>query len=278
MKRKLFIILMLIIWMISTSLLVKDLWQSNQDEKAFKELRKQVETKNSTDIKNDEKNEENNQRNNHQMIERKRDEEPINRRLESSPQVLEQYKKLVEINNEFVGWLEIENTKINYPVMQTADDEEYYLYRNFERDYSPSGTPFLSAHSRAEGMNNQIIVYGHNMNNGTVFSDLLRYKEKEFWEETPQIGFDTLYKERSFEIFAVFEIDVTVGNGHFEFYNYPEFQNNEEFMMFIKEVEALALYDTKVDVRFGETILTLVTCENDALSKRMVVMGVEKKE
>ena len=255
MKRKLFISLMSIIFIFSSIMFFKDIWQRYQDENRFEILRNKIEKQSSTN-KNDFKN--------------------IEENTDKELQILPQYKDIIEINDEFVGWIEIENTKINYPVMQTPNNEEYYLHRNFKKEYSVSGTPFLSAKSLIYDSNNQIVIYGHNMKNGTMFSDLLLYKDKEFWKNNSIIFLDTMYNRKKFEVFAAFEIDAEIGNGHFEFYKYSTFRDNDEFKAFLKEIEALSLYNTEIDINFGETILTLVTCDKENSSNRMVVMGVEK--
>ena len=168
-------------------------------------------------------------------------------------------------------------TNIDYPVMHTPSNEKYYLHRDFEKEYSTSGTPFLSADNTVETDNEQIIIYGHNMRNGTMFSDLLLYKKQVFWEENPYISFDLLSSEDNYEIFAVFEIDVEIGSGHFPFYQHTSFETEEVFEAFLSEVTDLSLYDTGIVPTCGETILSLVTCDEYSGNDRIVVMGVKKE-
>ena len=189
-----------------------------------------------------------------------------------------QYAELATVNPDFVGWIKINNTNIDYPVMHTPSNEEYYLHRGFGKEYSSSGTPFLSADNTLEANNEHIVMYGHNMRNGTMFSDLLLYKKQAFWEENPYIYFDTLSGENSYEIFAVFEMDVEVGNGHFPFYEHTSFETEEKFDAFLSKATDLSLYDTGIVPTYGETILSLVTCDEYSGSDRMVVMGVKKED
>ena len=270
MKRKqLFTILMTIIFVFSLTMLAKEFWQGYQEENAFEELRTQIE-----EVSNPSEEDEF----------APSPKEPI--LTEPSPEEIEQellaqkllqYAELATFNPDFVGWIKINNTKIDYPVLHTPSNEEYYLHRNFEKEYSASGTPFLSADNTLEADNEQIIIYGHNMRNGTMFSDLLFYKKQTFWEENPYIYFDLLNSEDNYKIFAVFEMDVETGNGHFPFYEHTTFENKELFDAFLNEVTNLSLYDTGVVPTYGETILSLVTCDEYSGSDRIVVMGVKKE-
>ncbi|MFI3238737.1 MAG: class B sortase [Lachnospiraceae bacterium] len=192
---------------------------------------------------------------------------------QKSPTMLSKYAELYKLNSDIVGWIKIENTNINYPVMQTVDDEEFYLNRDFTKEYSLSGTPFLSADSTLEDSCGQLIIYGHNMKNDTMFSDLLLYKSQDFWEENKIIDLDTLYMEQSYEIFAVFSVDVQVDNGHFPFYHYTDFDSVEEFECFIEEILSLAFYSTDSTPSYDDSLLTLITCDGYIGSGRFVVMA-----
>ena len=111
-------------------------------------------------------------------------------------------------NSDLVGWIRVDGTRIDYPVMQTPDNPEYYLHRDFNKEYSDSGTPFLDANSRIGGTWNWII-YGHNMKFGTMFHDLQKYDSKEFWDAHKTFSVDVYDPETGiidpevYEIFAV---------------------------------------------------------------------------
>lgn len=117
-------------------------------------------------------------------------------------------RQLWEKNQDLAGWLSIEGTAIDYPVMHTAQDEEYYLRRAFDRSNSVSGTPFLAA-GCFTGCGNYII-YGHNMKDGSMFAALLNYADDTFWEEHPTIRFDTLEETGTYQVLAAFYIDVSL--------------------------------------------------------------------
>ena len=152
-------------FLVSGGLLLRNLYRSQQEQAAYDALAEQV----------------------HQM--EKQIAEGGGGALPTEDGVLPQYQALWEKNQDLAGWLSIEGTAIDYPVMHTAQDEEYYLRRAFDRSNSVSGTPFLAA-GCFTGCGNYII-YGHNMKDGSMFAALLNYADDTFWEEHPTIRFDT---------------------------------------------------------------------------------------
>ena len=112
------------------------------------------------------------------------------------------YEALKAQNPDFFGWISIEGTNIDYPVMFTPDDPEYYLRRAFDGSSSQSGVPFLAADCFEGGGN--WLIYGHNMKNGSMFADLMSYAQEDFWQEHPLIRFDTLEQQGSYEVLAAF--------------------------------------------------------------------------
>lgn len=117
--------------------------------------------------------------------------------------MLPEYKGLWEKNGDLAGWVSIDGTGIDYPVMWTPDDPEYYLHRNFEREKSYGGTPFAAGSGFDLGGEGCVFLYGHNMRNGSMFADLLKYREKSYWENHPVICLDSLWEHRRFQVFSV---------------------------------------------------------------------------
>ena len=110
-------------------------------------------------------------------------------------------------NPDFVGWIKIEGTSVNYPVVQTKAEPQYYLRRSFEGSYSIAGTPFLDAQCDMEkGIG--LIIYGHNMKDGSMFADLAKYRSKDFWQAHKTVWFDTALGGSAYEIFAVIHTTV----------------------------------------------------------------------
>lgn len=187
------------------------------------------------------------------------------------------YLELKEQNPDFFGWISIKGTKINYPVMYTPDRPEYYLHRAFDKSNSQSGVPFLDGRCFAECGN--YLIYGHHMNNGTMFAQLLSYGDEEFWKEHPTIQFDTLDGSGNYSVLAAFysEIYPDEEDG-FRYYRYTDLREEEEFEAYINQVKEAALYDTGIQAEYGDVLLTLSTCSYHVDDGRFVVMACQDTE
>lgn len=175
-------------------------------------------------------------------------------------------------NNDMVGWITVSGTKIDYPVMQRKDSNEYYLHKNFEREYSYSGLPFMDFQCDLTLPSDNIIIYAHNMKDGSMFAALLDYEDKEFYESHKIISFDTNYSRGSYEVFAVFSVKIGAKD-EFKYYETTEFESEDEFKKYIKRAEDLSYYDTDAEVNAGDSILTLSTCSYNRSNERTVVMA-----
>ena len=185
---------------------------------------------------------------------------------------LPQYLELYEANPDFAGWLRLEGTKLDYPVMYTPDRPWYYLRRAFDGSYSVSGTPFLEEDG-FPGCGNAII-YGHHMNNGTMFGAVSSYAKEDFWREHPEIRFDTRFEEGVYQVMAAFYVDVLPDTAEpFPYYEYSDLREPERFQEYVELVEEAALYDTGVTARYGDELLTLSTCSYHTEDGRFVVVA-----
>lgn len=183
----------------------------------------------------------------------------------------EKYAAVYEQNNDFVGWLYIEGTNINYPVMQTPEEPNYYLKRAFDRSYSDYGVPYVQENC-ALGISDNIVIYGHNMSNGSMFADLCRYEKKSFWQEHPIIHFDTLSGYGEYEIVTVFKT-VAYSQEGFKYYHFVDAENESDFDVFLAQCRELELYDTGITAEFGDKLITLSTCEYSRKNGRMVIVA-----
>lgn len=186
---------------------------------------------------------------------------------------LSPYLSLQEENPDFFGWVSIDGTELHYPVMFTPEDPEYYLRRDFYGERSLSGVPFLDGDYR-EGCGHYLI-YGHNMDNGSMFATLLSYATAEFWQEHPTIRFDTLTESGTYEVLAAFYAQVypTDTTGGFRYYQYTALDTPAQFDAYLAEVKAAALYDTGVEAEYGDQLLTLSTCSYHVTDGRFVVVA-----
>lgn len=189
-----------------------------------------------------------------------------------TPVMLTQYQELYEKNSDTVGWLSIEGTQIDYPVMQCEDDE-YYLHHDFYGEESKYGCLYVRNRADVNAGTN-FIIYGHNMKDGSMFGELDLYWQESFYLEHPTILFDTLYEKRSYEIMAVFPSQVYEDEDEvFKYYQFYEAESREAFEDFYKNMKELSLYDTGVEASFGDTFLTLSTCAYHVTDGRFVVVA-----
>ncbi|MDL2225029.1 class B sortase [Eubacteriales bacterium OttesenSCG-928-M02] len=186
--------------------------------------------------------------------------------------VLPDYSALYQQNYDFVGWLSIEGTNINYPVMQTPDRPNYYLKRNFEKKPSRHGVPFAAEHCDVFAPSDNIIIYGHHIKDGKMFGALMDYSSREFYEQHRIIRFDTMLEHAEYEIVAVFRTVAYSENG-FPFFHFTNANGKEDFDAYIAECKRLALYETKVRAEYGDKLITLSTCEYSALNGRLMIVA-----
>ena len=186
--------------------------------------------------------------------------------------ILEKYKSLYMENGDVAGWLTVEGTKIDYPVMQCGDDE-YYLHHDFDGEDSKYGCLYVRERADLEEGTN-FVIYGHNMRDGSMFGELDLYLEEAFYREHPRVSFDTLFEERNYEILAVFRSQVYSEDADvFKYYQFYEADTVEEFEEFYTNIKALSIYDTGVEAEFGDTFLTCSTCAYHVEDGRFVVVA-----
>lgn len=184
-------------------------------------------------------------------------------------------------NNDFVGWIEVDGTRINYPVMQTPDNPEFYLHRDFHKQDSVSGTPFADATSILTGKYKtwNWVIYGHNMKFGTMFHDLEKFGDKEFWKEHGTFTFDTYNPEDGvqmgdYEIVTVARSRIKeAGSTEFKYYQYACYNDEETFNEFVEGIKREALYDTGITPEYGDQLVTLTTCAYHTNEGRFYIVG-----
>ena len=195
---------------------------------------------------------------------------------EDGETILRMYRPLYQKNKEFMGWLTIPDTNVDVPVMYTPNDEQKYLRKNFEGEYAIAGTPFIAEGCDPKKPSKNIIIYGHNMKDGSMFSDLLNYKDEEYYRFHKYIQFDTIYARGNYEVIAAFPGQVlNQGEEGFRYYYFYDTDNAEEFDTYVREVKSRCPYEIQTTAEFGDQLLTLSTCEDygAAEGKRFVVVA-----
>ena len=193
------------------------------------------------------------------------------------PDVLDEYKTLYQKNKKLIGWLKIDDTLIDYPVMQTSDNE-YYLDHNYNQEYDKNGSLFLDCDCSAYPQSTNLIIYGHHMKSGQMFGGLQKYAKESYAQKHSTIQFDTIYEKGTYQVMYVFRSQVYNENDIvFKYYQFIEANSEEEFNSYMREMEAVSLYDTGVTASFGDSILTLSTCDYSQEDGRFVVVAKKIK-
>lgn len=174
-------------------------------------------------------------------------------------------------NPDCIGWIQIEGTVIDYPVMYHPAEENYYLHRDFYGEYSANGCLFLSELCNPKTSDN-LIIYGHHMNSGKMFAALDQYKDVQFYRKHPLISYNTLEGKETYQVFAVFCTPVYTGSD-FRYYTFTKVEDAEDYQEYIEAVKGRSLYDTGTTPFFGDKLLTLSTCEYSQRNGRIVVVA-----
>ena len=189
--------------------------------------------------------------------------------------ILPKYADLYLRNTEFYGWIEIEGTKINYPVMRSFENNDEYLYANFDGEYSYAGIPFVDCKCSHESDN--LLIYGHNMKDGTMFRDLTKYEKESYWKKHPTILFSDLYEDYEYEVLAAFYDRVYLKTDTcFKFYQFIDATDEADFNYAISQFKEKSIYDTGVDAEYGDELITLITCAYHEENGRFVVVARRK--
>lgn len=193
-------------------------------------------------------------------------------------EVLEEYQNMLLANRKLIGWVKIDGTNIDYPVMQT-EDNQYYLDHNLNQEYDQNGAIFLDKDCDVLKPSTNFILYGHHMKNGQMFGKLDLYQKESYYQEHPSILFDTIYEKGIYQILYVFRSKVYKETEiAFKYYQFIDAYSEQEFNSYMREMEALSFYDTGVTAEYGDQLLTLSTCDERETDGRFVVVAkkVEK--
>lgn len=190
-----------------------------------------------------------------------------------TPPILTKYETLYKKNKKLIGWLKIDDTDIDYPVMQTVNNE-YYLDHNFNQEYDKNGSIFLDKECDAAFPNTNMIIYGHHMKSGKMFGNLNYYSKESYYKEHPRIHFDTIYEEGEYDIMYVFRSRIyNEDEIVFKYYQFIDVNSADEFYSAMDEMARMSLYDTGVSAEYGDRLITLSTCDSSETDGRFVVVA-----
>lgn len=205
-------------------------------------------------------------------------DETTNELAQVNNQFVDKVKELQQENADVKGWVRIDDTKINYPLLQTTNNE-YYLTHNYKKEKSSYGSIFINSNCNIKNENANVIIYGHDMQDGQMFKDLLQYKDKTFYEQHPIIKIATEESEQEYEIIVAFKSRIFYQDEKnvFRFYRYFDFENEKQYNEYINNCQKIQLYDIGKTATYGEQLITLVTCEYSQENGRMVVVAKKVK-
>ncbi len=188
-----------------------------------------------------------------------------------------QVEELKKENEDIIGWLEIPNSNISFPVVQGTDNQ-YYMTHTYKKENSKDGSIFLDKDYNWDLPSSNLLLYGHNNKNGNMFQGLLEYKEESYYKEHPTIKFTTVNEDSEYEILSVFLSRVYYKNENdvFRYYYFINAENEEQYNYYIEESKKVSLYDTGKTAKYGDQLLTLSTCEYSQEDGRFVIVAKRK--
>lgn len=193
------------------------------------------------------------------------------------PDILEEYKTLYSLNQKLIGWIKIDDTYIDYPVLQTVNNE-YYLKHNFDQQEDKNGSIFLDKDCLIFPRSKNLILYGHHMQSGRMFGQLQKYSDEKFYENHKVIQFDTIYEKGTYEVMYVFRSKIyDESEVVFKYYQFINASSDVEFDSYMAEMSEMSLYDTGVTATYEDDLLTLSTCDYYTDYGRFVVVAKKIK-
>ncbi|MCI8956142.1 MAG: class B sortase [Eubacterium sp.] len=186
-----------------------------------------------------------------------------------------QYLKLKEKNSDFIGWLTIDGTNIDYPVMQNTNDSEFYLKHNFDKEKDRHGIPFAASSSSIPNGDN-IIIFGHSMKDGTMFSELQKFISPKFCEENHSIMFNTFTTSNVYDVIMVFKISES-DTEKFPYYTYTSFDNITA-NNYLSMASQYSIWNNNKTINNDTKLLTLSTCEYTLNNGRLVIIAKKRAD
>lgn len=213
------------------------------------------------------------------------DQQVLNEHIEDNVEsvqtveISENMQKVITLkqeNQDVIGWIQIDNTIINYPLLQSTNkDKDYYLTHNYKQEKTKYGSIYLNKLSDISNVYSNSIIYGHNMKDEQMFNTLLKYENQDFYNEHKTIKIATEKKESEYLIICAFKSRIFYQNEQdvFRYYNYTNFEDEKTYNEYIQNCKQIQLYDTGVTATYGEKLITLITCEYSQDNGRMVVVA-----
>lgn len=190
---------------------------------------------------------------------------------------MEKIKELSKDNSDIVGWIEIPNTTINYPVLK-GKDNSFYLNHDYEKNFSTLGSIFLDKDVDIEKPSTNLLMYGHRNKSNMMFEHVYKYRNEAFYKEHPDIRLTTLNSDSEYTIIGAmyaksYEFNEDLDGSAFKFYNFIEANNEEEFENYINNIKSNSVYNIDETAKYGDELITLCTCEYSQKNGRFIVVA-----
>lgn len=204
--------------------------------------------------------------------------------------ITQKTKNLYHINPDIAGWLKVDGTYVNYPFVIEPENEEtqespntYYLHRGLDKEYLFQGTLYMDYRnifgSDEESQSENIVIYGHNMLNDSMFGSLRYYhRDYNFYADNPIIQLNSNYRDYQYVIFGFIITSGSFGDTDFHYWNMEELDTEDDFNYYVDRIKQNSLVDTGVDVKYGDKLLTLSTCYADVDNSRFIVVARRLRE
>lgn len=272
-KFRIILLILLVTIMVTSILYLIDYYRkTNNDNEIFKSLEQENDKNESEASSFEEDPELSNNVENNQIDNSSSNRQNSTLRLKTNSYSNFDLKSLKIKNEDTEGWIKIDGTRINYPVMQNGD---FYLHNNFYKKYSISGTPYLASYCNVNSSDN-FIIYGHHMSNGSMFAGLDIYKTYNGYKNHKYIKFFTLIDgktiENQYEVVGAYKVQPNTEVANI-LYGTTNFNNEEDFNKYKNILKSKSLYDTGANLSYGDKFLTLSTCEYSQKNGRLVVIG-----
>jgi sortase B len=247
-------------------------YRDYQSARKLESIQKRAEVSNMVQFKDTEADFKNKQTETQKKSSEKKPVQPV---VVTPPPILEEYTSLHDQNSEMTGWLKIDGTPIDYPVMQsTKDAYDFYLTHAFDKSDDLNGTLFVDARNNIVDRDTNIIVYGHNMKSQKMFGSLKHYLDQSYLNAHPTIQFNTIYEKATYQIVAVCLSKVEYqDDDSFRYYNFLKADNEAAFNDYLANIRQIEVFGKDIDAKYGDKLLTLSTCNNYIEDGRMFIVA-----
>ncbi len=178
--------------------------------------------------------------------------------------VLQEYAELIKVNDEVIGWIKLDDTRIDYPLLQ-HDDNEYYLHHNIEGEASKRGCVYIDYRNNPELMDKNTLIYAHNMKDGSMFKAIISYKKKDFFLANRLININTLYEKGVWQVFSVYVVDANKETINIDY------SGEGSFMEAVEKYKKRSMFETDTQIGADDRVVTLVTCSYETNNSRTIV-------